>query len=99
MKEEIKELPKGQYQIPEGMVAVVSKGIVTVRENRTPVITGYRCRDCKHFASGHCTDNYWTTTICLKKPKVTKSMKPGGKFYYGATPTGKICDLFEPKDK
>ncbi len=92
-------LQKGQYKIPEGMVATIKGGVITIRESKQAVITDNRCRDCKHFASGHCTDNYRTTTICLKKPKVTKSQKPGSKFYYGATPTGKICDLFEPKEK
>lgn len=97
MKEEIKELPKGQYRIPEGMVAVVSKGIVTVRENRTPVITGYRCRDCIHYALGHTTSSHYMSNVCLMKPKEAPKKHPGTQLYYSAVPCGKTCEHFELK--
>lgn len=92
-------LEKGQYKIPEGMVAVVKQGIITIRENKTPVITGYRCRDCKHYALGHTTSSFYTTTVCLLKPKKDIKKCPDTQFYYSATPCGKTCEHFELREK
>ena len=89
-------LQKGQYQIPKGMVAVVKNGVVTIRENKTPVITGYRCRDCIHYASGHTTSSHYVSTVCLMKPKTTNKC-PGTQLYYSAVPCGKTCKHFKLK--
>ena len=92
-------LQKGQYQIPEGMVAVVKNGVVTIRENRTPVVTGYRCRDCKHYVLGHSTSSHYKSTVCLMKPKEPTKKCPGTQLYYSAVPCGKTCEHFELKEK
>lgn len=91
-------LQLGQYEIPEGKVATISHGILTIRESKNRPISDSRCRDCKFIGHGHATDGHWTTTVCLKKPKEVKSKTNVDKIYFHANPTGKICEMFEPKE-
>ena len=93
-------LQLGQYKIPEGKVATISHGILIIREYKVKPITGKKCRDCKYIGSGHATDtDYWTTCVCLKKPKTVKNQKSRSQIYFAANPTGKICEMFELKDR
>ena len=93
------ELELGQYKIPEGKVATISHGILTIRESKTKPITDNRCRDCKYIGDGKATDSdHWTTCVCLKKPKTIRKQKSFGQIYFAANPTGKICEMFEAKE-
>ena len=91
----LKEIEKGQYKVPEGMVATLSNGVITVRESKKQMVIGDRCKDCKHFASGHSTHPRWTTTVCLEKPK---RVEHGVQLYYHVQALGKICECFDKKE-
>lgn len=92
-------LKLGLYKIPEGKVAVISHGILTIRESKSRPITDLRCKDCKFFGLGSTLRPQWTTTVCLKKPKKATDKHPDWKLHYHAVPTGKICNMFEEKEK
>jgi len=95
----MKTLTIGQYKIQDGMVAKINGGILTIREPKVKPITDLRCRDCKYFGSGHAFDNiYWTTTVCMKKPKVIPKKKHNIDIFYHVGQTTKPCDMFEPKE-
>ena len=97
----MKGLELGTYKIPEGCVCKVEKGKITIRESKAKKIEGDRCRNCKHCAMGHSINNsFWQTTICMKKPRSTKHLRPGlTAVYYHVSPTGKVCELFEKKEQ
>jgi hypothetical protein len=90
----------GTYIIPENCIIERKGKELIVRPSKKKKVDGYRCRNCKYFGDGHATDsNYWTTSVCLKKPKTLKKQRTKSQIYFGANPSGKICELFELKDK
>jgi hypothetical protein len=97
----MKELEQGTYKIPNGCVCKVEKGVLTIRESKAKKIEGERCRNCKYYATGHSVNNqFYQTTICLKKPRSTKHLRPGlTAVYYHVSPTSKVCELFEKKEQ
>ena len=93
-------LKLGQYKIPDGMVATLNKGILTIREPKVKPFTGKRCKECRFLGSGKATDsNSWTTCICLKKPKHLKHQKTQGQIYFYANPASKACEMFKDKEE
>lgn len=88
----------GQYKLPEGCVAKVKDGILTIRESHKIVVTGYRCKDCEYCSNGHAVKgcSWYYTKVCLKKPKSKRDLN-GGMLYFTAKPYGKICNNFKLK--
>ena len=90
----------GQYKLPEGCVAKVKDGILTIRESHKAKVTESRCRDCEYFETGHAVRGcpWYVTKVCTKKPKTKKDIR-GNTVYMTANPYGKICDNFKLKEK
>ena len=97
----MKELELGRYKMPSGCVCKVENGVLTIRESKAKKIEGDRCRNCKHYAIGHSINNqFWQTTICMKKPKSTKHLRPGQTaVYYHVNGRSKTCEMFERKEQ
>jgi hypothetical protein len=95
----MEELKQGTYKLPDGCVYKVGKGVIIIRESKAKHIEGERCRDCKYYGTGHSVNSqFWQTTICMKKPKSTKHLRPGvNEVYFHVDPTSKICEMFEKK--
>lgn len=93
------ELQKGQYKVPEGCVASIRQGVISIRENKKQVISGKRCRDCKYFGHGQAVYKGHDTTVCHKHPKPIKGNKipKDTQLFYHVGGTHFTCDLFEDK--
>ena len=88
-----KTIEIGEYRLPEGCVARIVGGVLTVRKRKSPFPdeTVDRCRDCEFFGLGKTFKNAWYQShVCHKKPKGDKE-----DMFYAANPHGKSCELFK----
>ena len=95
----MKQIEKGEYKLPEGCVAKVDNGILTIREGKRRIIKDERCRDCKHCGMGYSSAGiYWKSTVCFKQLKIQKQQRLDGEpIYRHVSPTGKICKNFDKR--
>ena len=94
------ELQPGEYTIPDGYMMEKIGDIYIVRKSKRVEIHENRCKNCKYFGKARITINAWyESDACLMKPKKVGNKRfQDQKLYYGAKPTGKICDKFELKE-
>ena len=103
------ELQIGEYFIPDGCTIKRVGNTIHVYQKKKDKhkVEDYRCKDCKHYTSGHAGLYYWTTMVCDMKPKVlSQAMEKRKalhkdfqyyKLYYTAQKYGMPCNLFEAR--
>lgn len=90
-------LQEGTYEIAQGYRAVIiEKGTkVQIVKRKATNTKCNRCRDCKHLLHGKylfSPGQWWESYACDQKPKMDIGTD---RFFYGAYPGAKACEMFE----
>lgn len=93
-------LSPGEYAVPDDCRAVIEGRRVRVVPRRAVRLSDgeYRCRDCRHFADGYSVSAWYTTKVCLMRPKTVRygrNRDTDVPLHYSARPYGKPCPGFE----
>ena len=93
-----KIIAQGEYILPEGCIAVSNGNMLSIRPSKKRIITGDRCRNCKHFGIGYTRqNNIMKTHVCFAQPKGKSNYYYGEPCYHHTKGNYEICDSFEKK--